>query len=95
MMSETSSAWPFATILLVSTPLAKVIFTFCPVFASKFATIFCVGARIGPTASRLISLWARALNQPLNTIAITNIAAEETFLMFFMDGSERIHWLRL
>src|SRR5207247_1771999 len=44
---------------------------------------------MGPTASRVISLWARALAQPPNTSAITKIA-EETFFVFFMDCSCRI-----
>src|SRR4029077_19897278 len=89
MMSDTSSGWPLATVLLVSAPLPYVTFTLWPVFASKLATIFCVGARMGPTASRVISFWAPALAQPPNTSAITKIA-EETFFVFFMDCSYRL-----
>src|ERR1051325_8477002 len=55
MMMETSSACPFATLRRPSTPLAKVTFTVRPLFASNAVTIFCVGARIGPTASSVIS----------------------------------------
>src|SRR3989442_14922290 len=90
MISDTSRPWPLATILLVSAPLPYVTFTFCPVFASKFATIFAVGARMGPTASRVISLWVRALVQPPSTSTITKIA-EHAFFVLFMGGSDCIH----
>src|SRR3954467_6487152 len=82
MMIETSSGCPLATVLRVSEPLPYVTVTLWPVFASKPATIFWVGARIGPTASSVISLavWARALSKPPHAHAMATIS-EDTFFI--------------
>ena len=85
IMSDTSRPWPFATILRVSAPLPKVTFTLEPVLASKLATIFWVGARIGPTASNVISLcWACRFNQLANTNVTMRIDRGILFIFFIV-----------
>src|SRR5258705_4547424 len=87
MISETSRPWPFATVLLVSEPLPYVTLTLWPVFASKPATIVAVGTRMGPTASSVISPWARALVQPPSRRTMTTIADAAFFVLSMMAGS--------
>ena len=69
--SETSRAWPFATVFRVLTPVPYVILTCAPVLASKSPTNFSSVALIGSGDSRVISLWALALDGMLSPIMAT------------------------
>src|SRR5712692_7952421 len=69
--SDTSNAWPLATVFLVLTPVPYVILTWVPVLASKPATNFSIVALMGSGDRRVISLWAPALDKMLSASAAT------------------------
>src|SRR5258708_1152541 len=61
--SDPSKGWPLATVFRVLTPVPYVTFTVIPVLASKFATNLSIVAIIGFGDRRVISVWARALDE--------------------------------
>jgi hypothetical protein len=71
--SDTSKAWPLATVFLVLTPVPYVTLTCVPVLASKPATNFSSVALMGSGDRRVISLWAQALDEMPSARAATII----------------------
>jgi len=66
--SDTSKAWPLATVFLVLTPVPYVTLTCVPVWASSPEATFRLSL-IGSGDRRVISLWARAVDEMLSARA--------------------------
>src|SRR6266403_154607 len=89
--SDTSKAWPLATVFLVLTPVPYVTLTCVPVLASKRSSNFSIVALIGSGDRRVISLWARAVDEMLSARATT--ATEES--RYFKVSSSNLAVIRL
>src|SRR5467141_896953 len=89
--SDTSKAWPLATVFLVLTPVPYVILTSVPVLASNPSSNFSIVALIGSGDRRVISLWARAADEMLSARATT--ATEES--RYFKGSSSNLAVIRL
>src|SRR6267143_1702337 len=89
--SDTSKAWPLATVFLVLTPVPYVILTSVPVLASNPAINFSIVALMGSGDRRVISLWARAADEMLSARATT--ATEES--RYFKGSSSNLAVIRL
>src|SRR5712671_3455061 len=89
--SDTSKAWPLATVFLVLTPVPYVTLTCVPVLASKPSSNFSIVALIGSGERRVISLWACAMDEMPS--ARTTTAREESG--YFKVSSPNLAVIRL
>src|SRR5260370_22521447 len=89
--SETSNAWPLATVFLVLTPVPYVTLTCVPVLASKPSTNLSIVALMGSGDRRVISLWAPALDEMLSASAATT--TEES--VYFKASSSNLPVIQL
>src|SRR3984893_11184876 len=70
--SDTSKAWPLATVFLVLTPVPYVTLTWVPVLASKPSSNFSSVALMGSGDRRGIWVWALALGEIHSATATTS-----------------------
>src|SRR6266403_4640562 len=89
--SDTSKAWPLATVFLVLTPVPYVTLTCVPVLASKRSSNFSIVALMGSGDRRVISLWARAADEMPSARA--TMATEES--RYFKVSSSNLAVIRL
>src|SRR6266576_5963530 len=90
--SDTSKAWPLATVFLVLTPVPYVTLTCVPVLALKPSSNFSIVALIGSGDRRVISLWACAMDEIPS--ARTTTAREESGYFKISSSNLAVIWLR-